>query len=69
MPCCVHALLTSSPCLAGRRAPLAGNRAYASSVVRLLDPSGQLFGDRIIAQVGPGQGSCAVVALGRDRGL
>lgn len=27
-----------------------GNRAYASSVVRLLDPSGQLFGDRIIAQ-------------------
>ncbi|KAL4431258.1 hypothetical protein ABPG75_006514 [Micractinium tetrahymenae] len=27
-----------------------GNRAYADSVVRLLDPSRQLFGDRIIAQ-------------------
>ncbi|KAL4419249.1 hypothetical protein ABPG77_001187 [Micractinium sp. CCAP 211/92] len=27
-----------------------GNRAYADSVVQLLDPSGQLFGNRIIAQ-------------------
>jgi len=29
----------------------AGNRAYADSVCRLLDPDGAFFGDRIIAQV------------------
>jgi hypothetical protein len=35
-----------------------GNRAYADCVVRLLDPRGELFGDRIIAQVWrlPGDG-------------
>lgn len=51
--CCSHSLLTSAAHLAGLTP--AGNRAYADSVVQLLDPSGQLFGNRIIAQVGAGQ--------------
>lgn len=37
-----------------RRPPPAGNRVYAASVCRLLDPSSAYFGDRIIAQVGWG---------------
>lgn len=62
-PCLGQALgLCSSPgpaaTLAGRLAPchagvlvwVAGNRAYAASVTRLLDPAGVFFGDRIIAQ-------------------
>lgn len=42
-----------------------GNRAYAASVCRLLDPSGAYFGDRVIAQVAPwavGRGRSRLVA-------
>jgi TFIIF-interacting CTD phosphatase-like protein len=31
-----------------------GDKAYAALIAKLLDPSGRLFGDRVISQVGCG---------------
>jgi TFIIF-interacting CTD phosphatase-like protein len=55
-PACSRSGARSSACSA--TPPPTGNRAYADCVVRLLDPRGELFGDRIIAQVWrlPGDG-------------